>query len=200
MDIRQRRSAGFPRRFGRHVVAAIALLALVIFDIQAIRANTPPVGSDSDGDFTLSIRASRPGYTEGQEIILTTTLTYTGPEPSVTVSGPGIIAFSEAREGGLVIGPFVNADWCRSPRHPFPSAVSLERDIPHAFAFGKSGSYGPEDPDADFLREFFSDLDTLTLPPGTWRITAHSDFSRSQECAEPTTVHLEAGVTIEVEP
>jgi hypothetical protein len=186
-------------RFAPKSVAAIALLALVVGGIQVIRATKPPVGSDSDADFQLSIEASRPVYAEHQEVRLTTTLTYTGPEPSVTVSGPGIIAFSEAREGGMVIGPFVNGDWCRPPRHALPSAVTLERDVPHEFPFYKSGSWGAEDPTADFLRDFFSDLDTLTLPSGTWRVTAHSDFSRSIHCAEPT-VHLEAHVTIEVMP
>ena len=198
MGLPQQRRLGFLRRFAPHAVAAIALLAIAIFGIQAL-ANAPPSGSDSDSDFTLSITASRATYAEGEEVLLTTTLTYSGPEPSVTVSGPGIIAFSEAREGGPVIGPSSNADWCRPPRHPSPSVMTLERRVPHAFAFHKSGWWGPDDPNADLMEAFFSDLDTLTLPAGTWRITAHSDFSISPNCAEPT-VHLAANLTVVVAP
>ena len=55
---------------------------------------------------------------------------------------------------------------------------------PNVVPFSKSGGWGEDDPNAAFLRTYFSEPE-LTLPSGTWRIDVSTAATIGDGCIGP---------------
>jgi hypothetical protein len=143
-------------------------------------------GLDEGKGFVLTLRADDPVVREGDEITVIATIASPGGDALIMGSPSGIVGFSVTRiEDGLTSGP---PGWRAACQEYTVPAEPME--IP----FAKSGGWGADDPDADFLRTYFADS-ALTLPAGTWRIDAITNGNIGQECAGNP---LELATSIEV--
>ena len=152
----------------------------------------PVTATDADASFRLTLEAGQDRYRAGQEIEVVATLTYLGPAGMVEARGssnPGIIGFSiERKAPPVAVHPAYTTD-CGS--HP------MERGVPVAHPFAKSGGFTPDEPLAPFYEAYFADP-SLRLPAGTWTITAAGSWSVGDCGVEPHA--LSAAVTVVVEP
>lgn len=145
--------------------------------------------------FDLRISTDQEQVVEGEPIVITTTLGYTGPfknrQASVTGPSGSLVAFRVKQIGGPVdSGPGWGAQcW----QHRFAPGEVIE--IP----FEKSGGYDREGPLAEFWEDWFEDPE-LRLPAGRFEITAilHHGAPGSRCAGAHRT--LAASVAIEVVP
>ena len=124
---------------------------------------------------TLAAVARPPVVAPGEVIEVVAELTNDGDEPIVlSGSGSGLVFFSVTRlEDGLTSGPAAHTDDCAT--HELPAGVTTT--VP----FAKSGGWSENDPNAAFLRTFFSEPE-LTLPAGRWRIDITTAGSIGEGC------------------
>jgi hypothetical protein len=140
------------------------------------------------GGFTLEITSPRDTWEAGEPIEVTATLTYLGAgSTAVWGAGSGPIAFGVREIGGTrEMGALLTAD-CEA--HEIGPGLFVAE-------YGKSGGWGPDDPNAAFYQEFFGDPE-FRLPAGRWEITAWARFA-TEECG-PYTVDTRAGLVLLVE-
>lgn len=130
-----------------------------------------------DDAFELVLRLPRLGWAEGESIEVVAQLTYTGPQPTVVVSGSGsgLVLFGLEQVGGPIrIGGAATMDCL--PR-------TLERGVPLVVPYQKSGAFSNDDPKAAWYRAFFADP-LLRPPAGRWRLTASADFFTGPPCGD----------------
>jgi hypothetical protein len=127
------------------------------------------------GNFRLSFQVDNTVMVTGGPITGEAQLWIDSPtSTSVSGSGAGLIAFRFAN-GDVVIDPA----WPASCR-PY----SIGADAPFSTAITKSGSYSDSDPQASFLRDFFSTSEII-LPAGSWSITAIANVYEGPTCEPP---------------
>lgn len=139
----------------------------------------PVVATTRDGPFELSIRASKGVYAEGEAIDIAGSLTYLGPEASISIGhsqgarsggergGPMGFSIDEPVLGNLRLGG-AWADSCEG--------TTLERGRPIEAAFEKGGGWSGDDPQASAYLAYMLDP-VLRLPPGVWHVRVVTDFS-----------------------
>lgn len=166
------------RRFAVGALAplVIVLVATVAASLSHIGPFAPtatgggPVMSTvRDGPFELTITSAKSRYAPGETLEVTGSLTYRGPEGSVTIAhGHGSpMAFGVIER---VNGLFLTPAWRQSCEQSV-----LQRDVPLVRPFAKSGSFSGDDPAASGAEGFFTDP-TLELPMGTWHLYVVADF------------------------
>jgi len=133
-------------------------------------------GTVSGHGMTLSAAAEPAVLAAGQPIEVEATVTNDGADPIVlSGSGSGIVFFSVTRlEDGLTLGDSLRTGDC----------VSHVIREPIVVPFFKSGGWSEDDPNADFLRAYFSDRE-LRLPSGTWRIDVAVLANIGEGCTGP---------------
>ena len=147
-------------------------------------------GQVTEAGITLAATADPAIVTSGEEITVVVELSHDRSEPLVVSgSGGGIVGFSVTRvDDGLSSGPSVSSSDCA--RHELPA------DEPTVIPFAKSGGWSEDDPNAGFLRTYFSEPE-LTLPPGTWRIDITTSGMLGEGCiGEPFGHELALMVTV----
>ncbi len=135
-------------------------------------------GTATGHGMTLSAAAEPAVVAAGERIEVEATVTNDGAGPIVlSGSGSGLVFFSVTRvEDGLTSGePAMTGDCV-------PHVV--QPDQPIIVPFAKSGGWSGEDPDADFLRTYFSEPE-LSLPSGTWRIDVTVQATIGEGCNGP---------------
>ncbi|HWP62851.1 MAG TPA: hypothetical protein VNO86_05220 [Candidatus Binatia bacterium] len=202
------------RRDGRSTASSLAVaaaLSLALLAATAACGDTAPSANTSrdpgrspsqgvtpagieerahDEAFELVLRLPRLDWAEGEPIEVEAQLTYTGPQPTVVVSGSGsgLVLFGLEQVGGPIrIGGAATSDCV--PR-------TLERGIPLVVPYQKSGAFSNDDPKAAWYRAFFADP-LLRLPAGRWRLTASADFFTGPPCGGDRHT-LEVGVELVV--
>jgi hypothetical protein len=153
----------------------------------------PPVSEeDGDAQFKLTIEADQDRYRAGQQLHVTSTLRYLGPNAGIVVSGSGtgLVLFAIRRDDPpLQTEPAGTSD-CR--RYEVPAGIAVERP------FIKTGGWSEDEPNAAFYRAYFSSPD-VRLPAGNWTVSAFANFNEGADCTGP--VHnLTASVAVIVEP
>lgn len=155
--------------------------------------NGPLVGAeDGDAQFKLTIEADQDRYRAGQQLRVTSTLRYLGPNAGIVVSGSGtgLVLFAIQRDDPpLQTEPAGTSD-CR--RYEVPAGIAVEHP------FSKTGGWSEDDPNAGFYRAYFSSPD-LRLPAGNWTISASTNFNEGADCTGPLH-NLTASVKVTVEP
>lgn len=149
----------------------------------------PEVALDQDADrgFVLALHADDPAVGAGEEISVFATIASPGVEAVVMGSSSGLVGFGVTRlEDGLTSGPPGWRSDCREYTVP---------EQPLVIPFAKSGGWSPEDPDAEFLRTYFSDQ-ALILPPGTWRIDAMANGSIGECGGDPLVLRASIEVVV----
>jgi len=139
---------------------------------------------------TLSATAEPAVVAAGQRIDVEAVVTNDGPEPIVmSGSGSGFVFFSVTRlEDGLTSGEPAWTDDC------VPHIVNPGEPV--VVPFAKSGGWSEEDPNAAFLRTYFSEPE-LTLPSGTWRVDMTAAATLGEGCrGEPLDLELSLVVTV----
>ena len=172
----------------------VALLSMTLLIASCSVTPTPtPLGSDPQpgpttpelaagtvtGDgLTLSAMAEPAVVAAGQPISVEATVTNDGEEPIIlSGSGGGYVLFSVTRvSDGLTSGEPVTTGDC--VRHVVPVGE------PNVIPFSKSGGWSEDDPNAAFLRTYFSDPE-LTLPPGVWQIDITTLANFGEDCSGP---------------
>ncbi len=147
----------------------------------------------SDGQFSLTLSASRSQYAEGEPIDVSASLASAGPASSVQIAhaagaagSPIAFGIVEPVAGGLQLEP----GWDSVCEH-----TTLDANAPIVVPFAKSGSYSSSDPRAADYRAFLSDPQ-LVLPAGIWHIFAVADLDVGECGAERH--QLRAEITIAV--
>ena len=144
---------------------------------SAVLPSTPELaaGRVTEADITLAATVDPAVVAAGEEITVVAELSHDLSEPLVVSgSGGGIVGFSVTRlEDGLSSGPPVSSSDCAP--HELPP------EVPTVIPFSKSGGWSEDDPNAGFLRTYFSEP-RLTLPPGTWRIDITTSATLGEGC------------------
>jgi hypothetical protein len=150
-----------------------AALAIIVVGL-ALRPATSGIGTTGpvsaaadDGVFRLELTTPRATYEPGYAIAPVARVTYLGPDPAIAVThSHSQLVFqvqevdgTRQMEGGSRLS-------CES--------TNLVKGEPLAIPFSKSGSR-TDDPTQGFDQAWYEDP-TLTLPIGTWRITALMGF------------------------
>lgn len=159
-------------------------------------ASVPITDVTDDGTFQLSIRADSDRYEPDQPMTITATITYLGPEASIDVrTGGAIVWFGIEEVGGTRrIDPVLFASCGRA---------TYQRDVSVTYPFDKSAAINPSDPNVAFVRQFMGIVDNrpdpvVTLPTGTWRISASTYLSEDSTCTESGHT-LTTSVTVSVQ-
>lgn len=177
------------RSFGLDLVLSESVSSSdVVFATSGSGANSTAV--TEAGIFDLTIAGDKLEYRAGEPIEIEAFLKYQGPQPSVELSGVTSLVNGfgiKQLDGPLAMGP----GWDEPcVRHQLRTGGPLR--VPYI----KSASWSDDDPNADFYREWASDP-VLTLPAGTWLVTAYTEFVIGPDCAGPL-VSLEASLLIVV--
>lgn len=183
------RSAEMWRSGGMHRLVSLASVAVAVAACSVIPTPTPlgsglqpgptapelASGTVSGHGMTLAVTAAPVVVVAGAPIEVEATVTNDGGEPiELSGSGSGFVFFSVTRiEDGLTSGEPVMTDDCA------PHVVPVGEPI--VVPFAKSGGWSEDDPNAGFLRTYFSEPE-LTLPSGTWRIDVSTAATIGQGC------------------
>ena len=155
--------------------------------------DTPVSGSDTLGDFTLTVSSPHSVYSESQAIDVQAALSRAQGSgwTDLSGSGSGLIVFGVKELGGTrEMGGLSTAD-CAIGRY------TVSPGDPLVVPFFKSGGFSGSDPDAAFWRSYFADP-LLHLPAGNWEISADATFDEGAGCsAQPTRIHAAIDITVE---
>jgi hypothetical protein len=138
-----------------------------------------PTSATTNGPFRLELVLPHLAWTAVDPISGMAIVSFTGAAPT-TISGSGgdLIVFSYVEVGGnRRVDPIWTAD-C--------GPYALDPATPITRVLSKSGAVGGSEPDADFLRVFFTGPD-VRLPTGTWDITAIAQFYEVAGCSGEVT-------------
>ena len=148
------------------LVGSLAAVLLGSCTNEPPPAPTPLTAVAANEGFVLSMAVPTDRFAVGQAIDVRTTLTWTGPDPTVTIWGSGMgpvgFLYEELTGRQRKIGGLMTSDCAR---HPY------ERGVATPIPVGKSAAWSADDPDAAFFQEFANDP-LLHLPAGRWRIVA----------------------------
>ncbi len=153
-----------------------------------------PQYPSSDANFKLALNVPAGPQHAKDAIDLTASLTYIGPEKSITVVGDsdGMVGFYFVEVGGTKILGFASRLMCGKP-------IVLERGVARAFTPPKSAAFDENDPNAAFYRQWVSDPQ-VHLTPGHWEVGAIAMVWNGTSCYEHDADHkLQTGwASIEV--
>lgn len=180
----------------RILLVAATALALSACTARPLPSEVPPstpelaAGQVTEGGVTLAANVAPTRVAAGDEINVVAEVSHDRPVPLVVSgSGTGIVFFSVTRLGdGLSSGSPIASSDCA--QHELPPGEPL------VVPFSKSGGWSEEDPNADFLRTYFSEPG-LTLPPGTWRIDITTGGTLGEGCTGEQ-LDLELALTVTV--
>lgn len=170
---RPARPAG--RRSGLASIGALTAALAIVVVALALRPATPGIGTAGpvaaaaeDGMFRLELTTPRDTYEPGYAIAPVARVTYLGPDPAIAVNhSHSQLVFQVDEVGGSRRMEGGSRASCES--------TNLVKGQPLDIPFGKSGS-ATDHPATGFDQAWYEDP-TLTLPIGTWRITANMDFA-----------------------
>lgn len=173
----------------------VAVMAIFLIVVALPPAAQAPPASNSisatarQGDFILTITASRPEYRGGDPIDVEAVFEYQGPKPAVGLSGATqLIGFGIEQQGGSIR----NGPVWRTACKPY----LVQRGVPIETQFTKSGDFSESEPDAAFWRAYFGDP-VLRLPAGTWRVFVVAQYG-TEGCGSST--ELTASIVLQVQP
>lgn len=180
------------------VQAAIVVGLVVTLTATVQRWTSSPASGDSppvaatvaDGPFTLTFTSAHGTYRPDQILEARATITYAGPESSITVrhdvAGPIMFGIVEPIYGAM-IEPILDLTCTQT---------TLERGKPLSIPFKKTGaSTSTADPAA--IATLFDGPD-LRLPAGAWHLYAEVDFDRTDCGGTRAETKLSAEVPIVV--
>jgi hypothetical protein len=181
-----RRSGGVQRLVLSVVVALVMAACSLTPTPTPLGSGTQPgptapelaAGTVSGHGMTLSASAEPAVVAAGAPVVVEAVVTNDGAEPIVlSGSGSGFVFFSVTRlDDGLTSGPpGMTMDCVQHVVAP---------GVPTVVPFSKSGGFSPDDPNAAFLRTYFSEPE-LSLPSGTWRIDVTTVATIGDGCSGP---------------
>lgn len=141
--------------------------------------------------FRLELRTDRTTYAEGESIVVSTTLTYLGPDKSVTLYHPDpMVTFDVVELTGHRTMTGAYRDICLQ--------TVVTRGQPISIPFVKGAGWTADDPNAAFYQEWIADPE-LHLPVGTWNVLAEGQFSLGG-CGTPISIGQKLTVTVTLPP
>ena len=147
--------------------------------------DAPVSGSDTSGDFTLTISSPHSVYSASDAIDVQAALSLAqgAGSTSLSGSGSGLIVFGIKQLDGTRQMDGISTADCALGRYTVSPADPL------VVPFWKGGGFSASDPDAAFWRSYFADP-LLHLPAGEWEISADASFDEGAGCsAHPTNIH-----------
>ena len=153
------------------VVLAIALAAAACSSAQSTTQTA------TDGTFEVGVSVAPGTHHAADALDIVATLTYQGPQPSITVDGgdQGLVWFSfKQLDGSLAMDGGVSRLIC-SP------STTMARGSSASFRPAKSVGYGADDPNAAFYSRWASDAE-LHLPAGRWQIVVTAQIWDRESC------------------
>jgi hypothetical protein len=175
----------------RPITALLAISLVAVLPGAAHGQSDPdPLGvvlSAGASDHVFELEISAPAtWTAGEPIEVGGTLAYVGTEPTMTVTGSGLVFWGAEQLDGPV---HAEPGW-----RPVARQYDFEVGDVETYTFTKSGGYDASGPDAAFWSAWFDDPE-LRLPAGTWRIYALARYRLPGASGE---TELVADVEIEV--
>ena len=153
------------------VVLAIALA------VAACSSAPSTTQTATDGTFELKMSLPPGAHHAADALDIVATLTYDGPQPSITVDGDdeGFVWFSfKQLDGSREMGGPLSRLIC-SP------STTMVRGTSATFRPAKSVAYGADDPNATFYSQWASDPE-VHLPAGRWQILATAQIWEGETC------------------
>jgi hypothetical protein len=163
--------------------AAAALLLVAFLANGPFGGNRTPSGTEApaavpsggqlvtvvEGDFRLELWTDRKTYTTDDPISIAATLTYIGPEASVTLyhADPMLTFLLNEQAGTRSMGGGVD-DVCQQTVARRNEAITIP--------YTKSAAWTPDDPNAAFYQAWMRDP-VLRLPAGTWTVVVLGEAS-----------------------
>jgi len=151
---------------GRRFAALVGLLAglIVACDATVAPVSSPTSWHAESRDFVLQASIPKLQWSSADEIVVTTTLTWTGAAPTVQVgtSTDGPVEFSLNQLDGTLEMAGAHDLVC--------ATKTFARGVATPVPFAKSGGWTADDPNASFYERFYRDP-RLILPPGHWRLS-----------------------------
>ena len=175
---------GFRWATAAGALGLLVVLGAILFGSGALSAGA--VDLAAEGPFELEIRSVKSQYTAGEPIDIAATLTYHGPEASVTIDHGHL-----SPVGFGIVEPVNGIQLSPAWRTSCETTI-LARDVGLTRAFAKSGASSGSDP--SFLA--FMQDPVLRLPAGTWHVYADASFSEGG-CGSQTH-NIRAEITINV--
>lgn len=174
---------------GVGLMALAAIVALVAIRPVLLGGRGIAEASVTDGPFHLEFSLTKSTYLTTEPIEGMATLSVTDGM-AWTLGGPAgsPIGFSMVEVGGT---RHMDQFW-REKCAPY----AIDPDSPLTSPFTKSGGWAGDDPDAAFYEQFFADPE-IHLPPGTWDISAVTEFLDDSGC-NGTQYELRATIRIDV--
>ena len=159
--------------------------------------------SVTEGDYRLTITSPRETWGTDDAIDVEAAFEYVGPESTdmywAAADGPldfRVVEVSGDREMGDAFPPDCpSATDDGDPQTEW--ATHILTGEPFTRPYEKSGGYGPDDPNAAFYEDFFTDP-LLHLPVGEWQVTALATFDPVNTCV-PTAIRMAASITLTIE-
>ena len=156
------------------------LIALALCLAAGCAAGTAPSqhAEDLQGSFRLMFELPKSTWKVGDSIDGVATLALVnGSGVDLGGSGSGLLGFDFAEVNG---SHHVEPAWTSNC-----APYRLDPGRPITSPIKKSGGFYPEQPDADFNREFLTDP-VVRLPAGDWKITAVASFVEGEGCSGPS--------------
>ena len=184
-----------PALIGAAGIIALALVALVALFVRQPTVGpaatpAPPSTTVRSGDFTLTLRADKAAYAPDEAIEVEAVLTYEGAQAAIDVVGVEelVMGFGIRQlDGDMEMGAGWNEPCLRH---------TLRQGEPRNYPYRKSAGWSDDDPHADFFASWVRDP-ALRLPPGTWQITAYSEFFTGS-CGGSSGRHIEMRPSITI--
>ncbi|MCL2637647.1 MAG: hypothetical protein FWD48_04675 [Oscillospiraceae bacterium] len=123
-------------------------------------------------DFVLTVYTDKNIYTTDEEIEIWADFKYIGSQDSIEIFHSSDYLVYTIFDGERY--------WNNGFVNTILISSILTKDVAEHHDFKKSGGWSGDDPDAAFWEEFYSASD-LRLPAGEYTVTAHVDFSLSDE-------------------
>lgn len=166
----------------RRLLEAALVATVAVAGCQAV-VPSPQPSRVIDGPFTLAITSTKLEYLADEPIHVSATLTYTGPDTSVTVGhAQPMIGFGVER----LLNGNVRPAWYQSC-----GLTELRRGEPLTVPFAKMGATVSPDPS---FNAFMADP-VLRLPPGVWHVYAEAAFSEG-DCKPGRDIRAEIVITV----
>lgn len=154
----------------------------------AKRMNEPQL-LHRDDTFELRMSLPKTRVKADEPVSCSVTLAYVGEQESITVYGPHTNVIFDITDG-------------RGFRMEGASTAELARTVfkkgeSRPYPFFKSGGFSESDPNAAFWKRFYAEKE-LRLPPGTYLISASTNFSLTEAVVDSTyAAKVYASVTVE---
>jgi hypothetical protein len=170
---------------GTTKIGCVMMVLATTLAVAACASPEPTIQTATDGIFEATVSVPPGVHNEADALGLVATLTYVGPDGSVTVDGDdeGFFWFRYRQlDGNREMGGDLSRLICGSP-------VTLLHGSSATFRPTRAVAYKADDPNAAFYQKWAADPD-FRLPAGRWEIVAAAQIWDGETCIGSSPDHV----------